>query len=60
MTDDLFEQWLDNNYSELEGDFLEWFCAGPTPLDDDISDFMSAHAEEFESYAFDRWQEEAM
>lgn len=45
-----YKDWLQENHTELEIEFLSDFCSEGTPLDDDTPDFMDTHCEEFEDF----------
>lgn len=57
MTEE-FKQWLEENKNILEYDFVYEFPRESRPLDDDIPDFLSFHADLFDEYCVMRYKEE--
>lgn len=51
-----FEEWFNENLSEIEMDYIESLPPEDVPLDDDTPDFLQDHAEELDAFAYTKYE----
>ena len=52
-----FQDWMEQNLSSLESDFIQTFPREEQPLDDDTPDFLQRYAEDLECFALNHYKE---
>lgn len=50
--------WMSDNHTDLEIEFLETLPPEDVPLDDDLPDFMMEMENEFYDFCKQKWEEE--
>ena len=54
--EEAFNDWLEQNRTWLEDEWMEDQIVSEPLLDDECADWVQDHQEEFEKWAFNRWQ----
>lgn len=54
---DTFELWLEDNHNELEELFFDNLPPEDLPLDDDMTDYINNHYDDFYTFAMDYYEQ---